>query len=85
MQNALYAYFPVTVNNWEGTQAVKGKKLQVHHTEHSLAVRFKRWTRQNHVYVGLKSQQQTTGETKETKAKHGTKRDRSISEEWGLF
>ena len=53
----------------------KGGKLQVYHTEHSLAVRFKRWTRQSHVYAGLKSQQQTTEEAKETKAKHGAKTD----------
>lgn len=55
----------------EGTQAAK--ELQVHHTEHSLAVGLKRRTRQNHVFVGLKSQQQITGETKKTKPKRGTK------------
>lgn len=59
----------------EGTQAANEKELQVHHTEHSLAVRFKRWTRQNHVYVGLKSQQQVNGETKNIKLKDGTKAD----------
>lgn len=61
----------------EGTQAAKEKELQVHYTEHSLAVGFKRWSRQNHAYVGLKSQQQITGETKEAKPKHGTKADNS--------